>query len=243
MVILKSIGILVVSMGLCCLYAQKILFILEWPLYRALEGRTEKPEDFLKTLDVMDAFMAIIQTGLVAGLIFAFPIICYFVADFLLPALTQRERRMLMPGFFAGGLLFLIGAAFCYFLILSPAIIFFLELNKWIGAKAEWTLQNYIGFVLQMIAAFGISFELPLVICILAKLGIVSSTFLKTYRRHCAILLLVFAACITPTSDLFSLMALFIPMYFFYELGILGAVWIERDRARREALEDSQGEE
>lgn len=238
--ILKSLGVLVVSMGLSCVYAQKILYILQIPLFKALEGRKEQPGDFLKTLDVMDAFSAIIQTGLTAGIIFASPVIFYFLAEFLLPALTPRERKMLVPGFLAGGVLFLVGAAFCYFWILSPAIVFFLELNEWIGAKAEWTLQNYLGFTLQMIAAFGISFELPLVICVLAKLGVVSSTFLKTYRRHCAVILVIFAACITPTSDVFSLMALFIPMYVLYEVGILGAVWIEHDRARQAALEERE---
>lgn len=236
--ILKSLGVLVFSMGLSCIYAQKILQLLQWPLFKALEGRKEKADDFLKTLDVMDAFSAILQTGLTAGLIFAAPIIFYFLAEFLLPALTPKERKMLLPGFFVGGFLFLVGAAFCYFFILSPAIIFFLELNQWIGAKAEWTLQNYLGFTLQMIAAFGLSFELPLVICILAKLGVISSTMLKTYRRHCAVLLVIFAACITPTSDVFSLLALFVPLYFLYEIGILGAVWIERSRARQEALEE-----
>jgi len=85
----------------------------------------------------------------------------------------------------------------------------------------EWTIQNYIGFIIQVLLAFGVSFELPLVIFILNLLGIVSHNFLKKYRRHAFIVILVLAAFLTP-PDVFSMMTLALPLYGLYEI----CIWI-----------------
>jgi sec-independent protein translocase protein TatC len=228
--IIKCALALVIAMTLSCVYTPELIEILKQPLLIALKGRPEQPSDFLKTIEVMDAFNLVFQTGLFAGVILALPFILFFIGQFIIPALTWHERKMLLPTFAVGGLLFMGGVLFCYFLIMPNTILAFLQLNDWVGARAEWTIQNYLGFVLQMLAAFGLSFELPLVIVILARLGIVSKAFLSRYRRHAIIILLVFAAAITPTSDPFTLMALFVPLYLLFEISIWIAGLIETKR-------------
>jgi sec-independent protein translocase protein TatC len=125
-----------------------------------------------------------------------------------------------MPAFVAGGLLFLGGATFCYYIILPQTLQFFLDFNDWFGWSADWPIDRYIDFVLQMLIAFGVSFELPLLVIILALIGVIDYAFLKYYRRHMIVFLVVFAACVTPTSDPFNLFMLFGPMYFLYEISV-----------------------
>jgi sec-independent protein translocase protein TatC len=233
--IIKCVLALATTMTLSCVYTPELVSFLKQPLLIALQGRPEQPSDFLKTIEVMDAFNLVFQTGLFAGLILALPFILFFIGQFVLPALTWHEKKMLLPTFAAGGILFVGGIVFCYFVIMPQTIRVLLELNDWVGAKAEWTIQNYLGFVLQMLAAFGLSFELPLVIVVLARLGIVSKAFLSHYRRHAIVILLIFAAAITPTGDPFTLMALFIPLYVLFEASIWIAGWIEKKRELAEA--------
>ncbi|GAB4245559.1 MAG: twin-arginine translocase subunit TatC [Candidatus Methylacidiphilales bacterium] len=228
--IIKSVITLALAMGLSCVFARELLYLLQWPLRRMAEVQGEQLETYLRTLQVMDAFSMVLQTGFVAGLVISLPFIFYFIAEFILPALHPRERRLLLPVFFFGGGLFLSGAFFCFILVLPNALGWMVDLNHWIGVRPEWTLQSYLGFTLQMLVAFGLSFELPLVMAVLAKLDIVTSTFFKTYRRHAVVVLLIFAACVTPTSDPYNLMLLFGPLYLLYEIGIWITLLIERRR-------------
>jgi sec-independent protein translocase protein TatC len=230
--IIKSVIALTVAMALSCIFARELLFYLQWPLRNMAEQQGEQVETFLRTLQVMDAFTMVLQTGLIAGLVLSFPFIFYFVAEFLLPAFTPRERRLVLPVFLAGGALFLVGATFCFFLVLPNALGWMVGLNHWIGVRPEWTIQSYLSFTLQMLLAFGVSFELPLVMVILSKLDLVSSNYFVTYRRHAIVILMVFAACVTPTSDPYNLFMLFGPMYLLYEVGIWITKGIERKRDR-----------
>ncbi len=207
--------------------------VVKYPLIVVCREKGMKVEDFLFTLNVVDPLSLSIQTALFAGVLLALPFVFYFVGQFVLPALRVEERRLLLPAFTAGGLLFVGGAAFCYFLILPQALRFFIEWNEWFGWRAQWPVDAYIGFVLQMLAAFGLSFELPLVIAVLARLGIVTRAFLVLYRRHAIVLLVVFAACVTPTSDPFTLGMMFAPMYFLYEISVVVTGLIEKRRLKR----------
>lgn len=228
--IIKSVIALAFFMGLACIFAREILTFLQWPLRRAAELKGEELETYLRTLHVMDAFTMVLQTGLVAGLILALPFILYFIAEFILPALHPQERRLLLPVFLAGGALFLLGVAFCFFFVMPSALGWMIDLNHWIGVRPEWTIQSYLGFTLQMLAAFGLSFELPLLMAVLTQLNIATSTFFKTYRRHAVVVLLIFAACVTPTSDPYNLFLLFGPLYLLYEVGIWITLAIEKRR-------------
>jgi sec-independent protein translocase protein TatC len=231
--LVKSIITLAVSMGGCALFLKQIIEIVKYPLQIVCDDKGMDIDAFLITLNVVDPMTISIQTCFFAGIILAFPFLFFFLGQFILPALRQEERKLLIPAFAAGGGLFIGGAVFCYFLIMPQTLQFFIEWNEWFGWKAQWPIQSYIGFVLQMLVGFGLSFELPLVVAILAKLGIVTKAFLVQYRRHAIVALVVIAACVTPTSDPFTLGMMFGPMYLLYEISIFITGIIEKARLKR----------
>jgi len=231
--LVKSFIAVGLSMGLCWLFLRQIIELVKHPLQVVCEKKDIPIDEFLFTLNVVDPLTISIETGLFAGLILSLPFVFFFIGQFVLPALRPTEKKLLLPTFAAGGLLFVAGVMFCYFLILPQALRFFIEWNEWFGWRAQWPIQSYIGFVLQMVVAFGLSFELPLVIAVLAQLGIVSREKLGHYRRHAIVALVVFAACVTPTSDPFTLGMMFGPMYLLYEISIIVAGMIEKRRLRR----------
>lgn len=229
--LLKCAAAVAVGMALSAAFLKPILDFLRAPLAQVLTERGLSEQDFLITLEVTDPFNIIIQVALVSGLMISFPFILFFLGQFILPALHPPERRLLVPGALAAGFLFLAGVAFCYTLVLPPTLAISMDLNTWIGSSAQWTIQKYFSFTVHFMLASGLSFELPLVLMILARLGLVSRAFLADHRRHAFVLLLVIAACVTPGSDPYTLVLVFAPLYFLYEISILGASWIERRRA------------
>ena len=225
--VIKVLVALITGVTLCFFLTPQILDLIKRPLVQA----GVDPAKFLWNPGVIDPFVIQLQIGIFGGFIVALPAILYFVGEFVLPALTTKERGYLLPVFASGALLFLAGVAFCYFMLLPVTVTFFIQYSEYLGIEARWPLSEYVGFVLQMLVAFGISFELPLIILVLNVLGIVQYHHLRDHRRHAAVIIVIFAACITPTSDLFSLALLAVPMYLLYEV----CVWITLYRQRREA--------
>jgi len=208
-----------------------VMEILRRPLRLAQGGASVEPTGALLALQVTDPMTVTLQIGMGAGILLALPAVLYFVGDYLLPALRPKEQRMLAPAFFVGAFLFLAGVAFCYFLVLPQALAFFQDFNRWLGLQTSWTMASYTDFVLQMLVGFGLSFELPLVMVILARLAILPRAVAVAHRRHAIVLLLVVAACVTPTSDPFNLALMFVPLYGLFELGLIGMAWVERNVA------------
>jgi sec-independent protein translocase protein TatC len=169
-----------------------------------------------------------LQIGIGAGILLSLPFVLFFLGQYLLPALDVRERGLLLPVFLVGTVLFLGGALFCYFLVLPKALRFFQDFNRWLGLETSWTMTSYTDFALQMLVGFGLSFELPLVMVILARLGILEQKVVSEHRRHAVVALLVLAACVTPTSDPFNLGLMFVPLYALFELGLAGMGWAEK---------------
>jgi sec-independent protein translocase protein TatC len=235
--LVRSVVTLVVCMGACLAGARELLAVLKHPLAVAAAEKNIPFDQLLIGIRPMSSLNTVMQTALMGGVILALPFILFFVGQFILPALTARERRLLLPTFGIGALLFLGGVAFCYFCVMPQTLVYLIDLGDWIDMKTSWALDEYLSFAVQFLIAFGLSFELPLVIVILAKLGIVSKAFLAKYRRHSFLVIFVFATCMMPTTDLFSLMAMAGPMYLLYEASIFCVGWIEKDRARRESLD------
>ena len=208
-----------------------VMEILRRPLTQAQGENALNSPGTLLALQVTDPMTVTLQIGLGAGMLLALPIVLYFVGEYLLPALEPREKKLLVPTFLAGAFLFLLGASFCYFLVLPRALAFFQAFNLWLGLETSWTMASYTDFVLQMLVGFGLSFELPLVMVLLARLGILARATVAEHRRHAVIVLLVLAACVTPTSDPFNLALMFVPLYGLFELGLAGMGWAERKLA------------
>lgn len=231
-VLVKSAAALVIGITLCFIFTKPLIDILEWPLRQA----GQDPAAIAVVLHPADPFFIQIQVSAMGGIIVSLPFILYFVAGFILPALTPKEKGYLFPVFTAGALLFFAGIAFCYFLVLPQTFEFFVEYNAWMGVKANWTLQNYIDFTVQMLLGLGIAFEFPLVLMLLNLLGILPARTLRSYRRHAIVVVVVVAACITPSSDPLSLAMLSVPLYLLYEVCVW-LTWLREPKAPAGSIE------
>ena len=214
-----------------------VMEILRRPLIQAQGEATLTSPGTLLALQVTDPMTVTLQIGLGAGILLALPLVLYFLGEYLLPALDSREKKLLVPTFLAGAFLFLLGASFCYFIVLPRALAFFQAFNRWLGLETSWTMASYTDFVLQMLVGFGLSFELPLVMVLLARLGILQRATVVEHRRHAVVVLLILAACVTPTSDPFNLALMFVPLYGLFELGLAGMGWAEKRAALASAGE------
>jgi sec-independent protein translocase protein TatC len=213
------------SVIICFVFAKPLLGLIILPLDRVTNGNA-KP--YLRTLEVMGGLTLSMRLAFYAGIVVACPLLLWFLGQFLLPALTRKERRMILPVFTAGVLLFLAGGALAYFLVIPTSLGFSIQYNDYLGISSEWTIDNYASFVSYLMLAFGLCFELPLVVLALAKLGLVSSKFLRSKRRIVIVLLFIVAGVITPTTEPFVQCLLALPMVLLFEACIWIAWWMEK---------------
>jgi len=195
----------------------------------------------LALLAPTEGFVTRLKIALVAGLLGTAPWIFFQIWAFVAPGLFMHERKMVLPVVFFSSLLFLTGSAFSLY-VLPHATSFFLSFST-MDVQNAWSLGKYVDFVLRLLLAFGIVFELPLLIYFLARFGVVTPTFLRKYRRHMIIGFLILAALITP-PDVFTQAILTLPMIVLYEASILLAIVAQKqyERKREEFMSDD-GEE
>ena len=180
-----------------------------------------------------DPFFITLKLAFVFGLLFASPVVAYQIWRFLAPALYERERRVIIPAFSVGIVLFIAGAAAAYLWVLPRALAVLLSLQRQELAPMI-TADAYFGIAAQLIIAFGLITELPLVVTILAALGVVTPQFLAKNRRYAIVLSAVAAALLSP-PDAVSMIVMLVPLLLLYEVSILCAWVMTRRRARREA--------
>jgi len=180
-----------------------------------------------------DPFFITLKLAFVFGLLFASPVVAYQIWRFLAPALYERERRVIIPAFSVGIVLFIAGAAAAYLWVLPRALAVLLSLQRQELAPMI-TADAYFGIAAQLIIAFGLIIELPRVVTILAALGVVTPQFLAKNRRYAIVLSAVAAALLSP-PDAVSMIVMLVPLLLLYEVSILCAWVMTRRRARREA--------
>jgi sec-independent protein translocase protein TatC len=227
--IIRCAGALAVGVIIC---AFSVRYILK-ALYHPYRQTGHDPKELIN-IEVISPFSIHMEISIFGGVILSLPFLLYFVGQFLLPALTPREKRFLAPIFFAGAVLFIVGVTFCYTLVLKNTLNFFFAYSNYLGYTATWTAKALIDFEVQMLMGFGLAFELPLVILVLNLLGIVSAEQLAAKRRHAAFAIFIAACCIIPSTDLFSLSVLAVPMYLLYE----ACIWIARIVEKRKVAAD-----
>jgi sec-independent protein translocase protein TatC len=185
----------------------------------------------LIALRPLEPFSVRVKTSVVIGGFLAAPILTYQLWRFVTPGLTVRERRFSLPFVVLSQLLFAIGIAFAY-LVIPQGLRILLGLGG-PGIEALLSADEYLSFFLTMSVAFGLVFELPLVLIFLALVGVVRVSGLRRARPYAVVAMFVAAAIITPTTDAVTLLLLAGPMVLFYEMSV-GVAWlIERRRARR----------
>jgi sec-independent protein translocase protein TatC len=195
----------------------------------------------LALLAPTEGFVTRLKISLVAGLVGTAPWIFYQLWAFVAPGLFEQERKLVLPVVFFSSLLFLTGAAFSLY-VLPHATSFFLSFST-MDVQNAWSLGKYVDFVLRLLLAFGVVFELPLLIYFLARFGVVTPPFLRKYRKHMIISFLVLAALITP-PDVFTQAILTIPMIILYEASILLAVVAQKQyQKKRDEFMADGGEE
>jgi Tat protein translocase TatC len=197
------------------------------------------PDGRLVFTNPVEPFFITLKLAFVVGLVLSSPIVIYQAWAFLVPALYPRERRLIVPALSVGVLLFLGGAAVAYFWVLPRAlhVLFSFQRND---LAPMITAGNYFGLAAQFIIAFGIVTELPLVITILAALGLVTPQFLTKNRRYAIVLSAVAAALLTP-PDAFSMLVMMVPLLLLYEISIGCALVVTKRRARRERAASAAG--
>jgi len=226
-----------VFFAICFVFAQGIYNLLLVPFIWAAGGvenvsliTTSPQEQFFTNMNV--AFFGAIFLG--------FPFIASQIYAFIAPGLYKKERRAFIPYLIATPVFFLLGAAMVYFVVGPMALHFFLGMQQLGEGQVQIELQTrvseYLGFIMTLIFAFGVCFQLPVILTLLATIELVNSKQLGKGRRYAVVIILALAAFLTPPDPL-SQIGLSLPVYALYEASILSVKWIEKRRAAKLAAE------
>ena len=183
--------------------------------------------------NVISPLLVPLKITLLGAFMVALPYVLYQAWAFIAPGLYTHEKRLVLPLVFSSTLLFFIGVGFCYFLVI-PAMSEFIQSWAPKSITAAPDIEQYFGFVLTLFIVFGLAFEVPIVVVVLAHLGIVPIEKLREFRGYFIVLAFIIAAVVTP-PDVISQLALAVPMCILYECGIIVASIMRKSRAQREA--------
>ena len=215
----------------CFWFAKPIYNLLLWP-YRVAAG-TDAPIEMIYTAP-QEFFFTQVKLALFGAVFIAFPVIASQVYMFVAPGLYRRERQAFVPFLIATPILFLLGAALVYFVAMPLAMTFFLSMQQTDDTQVQIHLtarvSEYLSLIMALILGFGICFQLPVVLTLLARAGMITADGLKRYRRHAIFGVFVVAAVLTP-PDPISQIALAVPTVLLYELSIYAVKLAERKHA------------
>lgn len=222
----------IIAFVFCFYFWKPVLDIITAPLERACVAQG-KPCPVIYT-SLIEPFFTQVKIGAFGALCITFPLIAAQIYKFLAPGLYKNERLALVPFLVATPIMFAVGATFLYFVLLPMALHFFVGYQQYANIELMPKIGEYIDLVMKLVFAFGLCFELPVILTLLAKVGIVSSTALREKRRYAIIIVTVVAAVFTP-PDAISMISLAVPMIGLYEISIWLAKMVEKKRAEEEA--------
>ena len=223
---------------ICFAFAKPIYAFLTQPLANEFAGQSNRHMIYTA---LYETFFTYVKVGMFGAICLAFPFMATQIWLFIAPGLYRHERKAFWPFLVATPIMFVVGAAFVYYVMLPYAIHFFLSFENngsdgTVPIELQARVGEYLSFVMTLIFAFGFCFELPVLLTLLGRVGIVSSKGLAGARRYAIVGVFAVAAVVTP-PDVFSQLSLAIPMVALYEVSIWSVWLIERSRAKREAAE------
>ena len=222
--LIKCFIAMAVGFVACYAFKEQLFYILVAPLAKVM-----KSGDHLIYTNLPEAFFTFLKTAFLAGLMVASPVILYQFWMFVAPGLYDREKKMLLPVVLLSTIFFVGGALFGYFIVFPFGFDFFLSFGtEYIRPMPS--MKEYLSFSSKLLLAFGLVFELPLVITFLARLGIVSVEFLKRQRKYAILVIFVAAAILTP-PDVVTQVMMALPLMLLYEISIIGARIFGRKKA------------
>jgi sec-independent protein translocase protein TatC len=222
--LIKSLFTVLILSIVAYLFSERILnFVL-----RPLPG-----DQSVYFLSPTEAFSTRIKISIIVGIIVSVPVIFYHLWKFVVPGLFAKEVRLIVPVVVSSTFFFLVGAVFCFMMVLPVSIKFLMAFGT-DKLKPMIQIKDYISFVSYMTLAFGAVFELPVISFFLGRIGIISArTFIKG-RKYAIVIILILAAVITPTPDAFTQLMLAGPLYFLYEVSIIVLKMTAKKRAEPE---------
>lgn len=226
--LIKMLCALVTGMAVALGFRHQLVWLIQKPLRDIDPGLVNS----LQILGPFDSIILSFKLAFYAGIVLSFPFLLLFAAQFVLPALKSREKRLLFPAIAAGFFLFACGVAFSYFWVLPLTLEFCFSDARSLDLRLNMTATHYFSTVTHLTIALGLVFELPIVVIALHLMGIVSHKLMSNTRMYAWPGLLTLAAIIAPTPDPFTMLALGLPMCALYELCI-AIVWVLESRKKR----------
>lgn len=206
----------------CYYFSEEIFAFLIRPLAEALKDKEGRR---LIYTGLAEAFFTYLKVAFFSAAFLSFPIVANQLWIFIAPGLYSQEKRVALPFLLATPILFFLGAAFAYYIIIPPAWQFFLNFethgtSETLPIQLEARVGEYLSIIMRLIMAFGICFQLPILLFLLARVGILQYQMLEKYRKYSFIMILVVSALLTP-PDVLSMVGLALPLYGLYEISIL----------------------
>ncbi len=228
--LLKAALTIVIFSAIAFYFAEKLVILIKIPLGDEIE---------LYNIQVTGAFYAYLKIAIITGIIASLPVIFYQMWTFIAPGLYKREKMTILPLVLVSTILFVIGGAFCYVLVLPLAFDFLMNFSEG-QVINNVTIGSYISFVGLLLVAFGCGFQLPIIAYFLGRMGIVTSRMLSKARRYAIVGILIAGAIITP-PDVFTQFLLALPLYILYEISIIVVKLTGRREKPKEENEELSG--